>query len=225
MRADTCPDPPLLLLASSSQRRRELITLLGLPFQAIPADVDETPLPGESPTALAARLALAKARVVNSRYPQAVVVGCDTVVALDGEALGKPTSVSQAQEMLERLCGRTHVVTSGLAVVGEGREVVLTVDTAVRMRRYSRAEMDAYIASGDPFDKAGAYAIQDPTFRPVASWEGCYANVAGFPLCHVAHALREWALQPTSDLPALCQAHLGQRCAIFSSRDFAPSVV
>lgn len=125
--------------------------------------------------------------------------------------------------MLLRLRGRTHAVYTGVALVGEGREVIEVATTAVAMRDYARDELDAYVASGDPLDKAGAYAIQHPAFRPVASWRGCYANVVGLPLCHLVRALRVWRVVPPADacseqgrgVPAACQTHTGQRCTVF----------
>ncbi len=165
------------------------MALLGLPFRSVAADVDETPGEGEAPADTAMRLALSKAQAVAARFPQALVIGCDTIVALDGRVLGKPRDAAEARAMLTALRGRVHSVYSGVAIVGDGQMVVTGVETVVTMRDYAKEEMEEYIASGDPFDKAGAYAVQHPTFRPVAHWDGCYANVMGFPLCCVAQIL------------------------------------
>jgi len=205
---------PGLVLASASPRRRELLSLLGLPFRVVRAQVDEAAMAGERPARTAGRLALAKARAVAARCPGALVVGCDTVVALEGEMLGKPADAEEARAMLSRLRGRTHTVYTGIALVGEGQETGTVVATEVVMRAYTDAELSAYVASGDPLDKAGAYGIQHPLFHPVGSWNGCYANVMGLPLCHLARLLQGWGVVPPADVPAACQAHTGQRCAV-----------
>jgi septum formation protein len=201
-----------VILASASPRRRQLVRLLGLPVRAVAAEVDETAVEGEPPAGLAARLARAKARAVSGAHPHELVVGCDTVVALDGQVLGKPAGEREAREMLEQLRSRAHTVYTGVAVVQGERERVQVVETTVHMRDYTDAELVAYVASGDPLDKAGAYAIQHPTFRPVDSWEGCYANVVGFPVCHVARMLQEWGVHPAADIQAACRSATGETC-------------
>ncbi|MBN1179645.1 MAG: septum formation protein Maf [Anaerolineae bacterium] len=202
----------LFILASGSPRRRELIDLLGLPVRVETAQVVEAACNEESPPETAARLALAKARAVAVRHPSAFVLGCDTVVALDGALLGKPAHAAQATAMLTALRGRTHAVYTGIALVEGAREATDLAETTVRMRAYTDAELTAYVATGDPLDKAGAYAIQHATFRPVAGWDGCYANVMGLPLCHVARLLAAWRVFPTPDVPAACQAYTGHAC-------------
>lgn len=209
------PDHPRLILASGSPRRRELIQLLGLPVQAVTAPIEEEMHPAESPAEMVARLARAKARAVAATHPCVPVLGCDTAVALEGRVLGKPADPEEVRAMLARLRGRTHAVYTGVVLVRAGEAVAQVAETAVIMRRYSDAEVAAYVASGDPLDKAGAYAIQHPGFDPVARWRGCYANVVGLPLCHVTRALRAWGLAPPADVPAACQAHTGQRCHVF----------
>lgn len=206
---------PDLILASSSPRRRELFALLGLPFHAVAADVDETSGEDEPPADVAVRLALSKARTVAARFPQALIVGCDTVVALDGRTLGKPHDEVEARTILTSLRGCDHVVCSGVAMIGGGRVVTVLAETTVTMRDYANDEMEEYIASGDPFDKAGAYAVQHPTFQPVARWDGCYANVMGLPLCHVVRTLRDRHITPLADVPSACQTATGQQCLIF----------
>jgi septum formation protein len=216
------PAPPVnppfeVILASASPRRRELVALLGLPIRAEAAEVGEVPLDDETPSDTAARLAVSKARAVALCHPDALVVGCDTVVALQNRVLGKPADAAEARAMLSHLRNRWHEVYTGVALVGRGHEVIQVARTAVRMRDYTDVEMDAYVASGDPLDKAGAYAIQQPAFGPVASWEGCYANVMGLPLCHVVRALRAWEIVPPQDVPAACQAFTGQPCSVYPS--------
>ncbi len=190
---------PRLVLASASPRRRELLAALGTPFTVRAADVPEELPPHVPAPALAEELALAKARAVARDEPDAVVLAADTIVVLDDRPLGKPEDADEARRMLRALRGRAHEVVTGVAVVAPG-DVVRTahVLTSVVMRCYSEAEIEAYIASGDPFDKAGAYAIQHPEFRPVGRIDGCYCNVVGLPLWTAYQLLTEVApaLQP-----------------------------
>jgi len=183
-----------IVLASRSPRRKELLGHMGLTFEVIVPEVDETPRNSEAPADLAARLCLAKASEVASARPDALIVAADTMVVLDGVILGKPSSAAQAHEMLARLRGRCHQVYSGLAVLDGERRALHTVVTPVYMRAYGTDEVRRYVASGDPMDKAGAYAIQHPEFEPVAKLEGCYANVMGLPMCHLYRTLRDWAM-------------------------------
>ncbi len=206
--------PPCLILASSSPRRRELLALTGLSFQVQAARVDETVMEGEPPSQVALRLARAKALAVAALHPSALVIGCDTLVALDGEVLGKPADEAEARQMLLRLRNRSHIVYSGIAVARNREAAAELATTIVHMRGYGEEELEPYIRSGDPLDKAGAYGIQHPSFHPVASWEGCYTNVMGLPLCHLVRLLRSWSVAVEADLPAACQTHTGQRCSV-----------
>lgn len=206
---------PALILASQSPRRRELLALLGLPFAVLAAAVEESAVDGEPPTQTARRLALEKARAVAAVRPQATVIGCDTLVAVDGVVLGKPADAAQARAMLRSLRGRAHSVYSGVAVLGGGREIVELAESTVTMRDYTDEEIERYIASGAPFDKAGAYGIQCVPFRPAAAWEGCYANIMGLPLCTVVRALDSLGIAPAADVPAACQAYTGVACAAY----------
>jgi septum formation protein len=207
-----------LLLASQSPRRRELLTLLELPFEATVAHVIEVPRSNEPPDELVVRLSQAKARAVFT-CSDVVVIACDTVVALDGEILGKPRDASEATAMLRRLRGRSHAVYSAVTLLepSTGRTLTDVAETQVTMRAYTEVEIAAYVASGDPLDKAGAYAIQHAGFHPVAEIEGCYANVVGFPLCHLTRCLRAWGIAPSADVPAACQSHTERRCRIHPS--------
>lgn len=175
----------MLILASSSPRRLELLAQLGLTPVVQPADLDEAAVIG-TPEARAEQLALAKARTVVRRATDEIALGADTIVVTDGQALGKPRDAAEAATMLHALRGRTHTVVTGVAVVHGPPEVPhetsALVATAVTMRGYSDAEIAAYIARGEPFDKAGGYAIQDPAFAPVARIEGCWCAVMGLPL-------------------------------------------
>jgi MAF protein len=158
---------------------------------ARPHGDEGSPRPDETPGEYVSRLALEKARSVAQRQPQAVVLGADTTVVIDGEVLEKPADAAEATRMLKALRGRPHTVVTGVAVVDgrTGRWLSATRSTEVLMRRYSDEEIAAYVASGEPMDKAGAYAVQDERFHPAEDVAGCYLNVVGFPLCEVVRLL------------------------------------
>lgn len=181
-----------LVLASASPRRRAILSLLGVPFDIRALNVPEQPRAGESSATTAERLAQEKAEVAARLVPDAVVIAADTVVALDGQPLGKPADAGEARAMLRQLRGRAHDVSTGVVVCDatSGLCASEVVTTRVHMRDYADKEIDAYVASGDPLDKAGAYAIQHAGFHPVARIEGCYLNVVGLPLCATVHLLR-----------------------------------
>ncbi len=211
-----------LLLASGSPRRRELVSLLGWPIEVTVSDIDERPLPGERPDELALRLSVRKAAAVPSEDrrwggSQRLVLACDTVVALEGQVLGKPSDAADAVRMLCALRGRSHLVHTAITLreMGVERRVSDLASTRVTMRTYSDQELAAYVDSGDPLDKAGAYAIQHAGFHPVARFEGCYLNVVGLPLCHVVRSLRCWDRYPWRDVPRACQASTGRVCVIY----------
>ncbi len=173
-----------LVLASASPRRRDLLSRLGIPFDVRPTEVAEEAGKDADPLRLARRLARVKAESARLSIPGAPVLAADTVVALDGAILGKPADAGEARRMLRWLRARSHRVITAVAVLPAGRSSALVRHsvTEVRMRAYSDAEMEASIARGDPFDKAGAYAIQDELFHPAESYDGCYCNVVGLPL-------------------------------------------
>ena len=175
---------PALILASASPRRRELLATLDLPFSVMPAHVDERRHAAEPPASYVARLAREKAEQLAEQHPSAWVLGADTVVVLDPCILGKPADGAEARAMLRRLSGRQHTVMTGVAVVHRGRGTTQcdVVSTRVRFRTLQGADIDAYIATGEPFDKAGAYAVQGVGGQFVAALEGCYNNVVGLPL-------------------------------------------
>jgi septum formation protein len=178
------------VLGSASPRRRELLQLLVPDFTVLPSDVEERLDPPPCPAA-AARLALVKARAVAGRVVAGIVLGADTIVVLDGEPLGKPADPADAVRMLRRLRGRAHDVVTGVAVVEApaGREASAAVVTRVLMADYDDALIEAYVASGAPMDKAGAYAIQDLDGALVAGLVGSYTNVVGLPLGETARLL------------------------------------
>jgi septum formation protein len=196
------PGAPLLVLASASPRRRALLASLCPDFRVVPSEVEESLAAGALPDAVA-RLALTKARAVAARLPSAVVLGADTVVVLDGEPLGKPRDAEEARAMLHRLRGRAHEVMTGVAAVhaASQRARSLTVVSRVSMANYSGRDIDDYVASGEPLDKAGAYAIQGRGGALVAGLEGSYTNVVGLPLAETARLLAAFGV-PVSDPPA-----------------------
>ncbi len=202
-----------LILASESPRRRELLKALGVDFQVCPAAIDEEKLRLEvkNPEELAQKLALAKAQAVCDEHPGSVVLGADTLVCLGSRIFGKPADAQEAREMLLALRGRPHRVITGLALITPGAmtPLVAHVSTSVLMRSYSDDEMAAYIASGDPLDKAGAYGTQDVDFHPAAPVNGCYFNVVGLPICATSELLRQVGISPRVDLgvTAACVSH------------------
>lgn len=208
----------VLSLASNSPRRRELLALGGWMFHLTPVNVDEAILPGEPPRAYVTRLAREKALTAAPLLrPEGAVVAADTTVADGDDILGKPASAREAVEMLRRLRGRTHQVHTAIAVLPYGAQEPITdlCTTDVPMRNYTDEEIYAYVASGDPFDKAGAYAIQHPRFRPAASLQGCYANVVGLPLCHLTRTLKKAGLLVHADVPRNCQTALQYVCPVY----------
>jgi septum formation protein len=209
---------PLLLLASNSPRRRQLLALGGWMFDVQVSDADETRLPAELPAAYVRRLAEAKARaVVNRARLEHIIIGADTSVVIDDKILGKPADVDEARSMLRRLRGRTHQVYTGIAVLraADGNLLTNVVVTDVPMRAYTGAEIDAYIFTGDPLDKAGAYGIQNPSFQPVARMEGCYASVMGLPICSLTVLLRQLSVTPRNDVAGSCQSTLQYQCPVY----------
>lgn len=181
--------------------------------QAVTASVDEDSVEHPDPAQNAIRTAQLKARAVAPHYRNRVIVAADTTVAIDGDVLGKPKDAHQAMNTLQRLRGRVHHVHTGLVLIDaqEEHEVTSICTTSVTMRNYADEEIEAYIASGDPFDKAGAYAIQHATFRPVAHIRGCYSNVVGLPLCHLRIALKQLGVPSQLDVDERTSDY--RRCA------------
>ena len=213
-------DKIILLLASNSPRRRQLLALGNWEFNVTVSDVDESQLTGESPKEYVLRLAQAKAlAVVEKAGLDNIIIGSDTAVIDGNEILGKPKDKNDAEKMLKQLRGRTHQVYTGVAIYRVRHEKMLTelCITDVPMRAYSDDEIKAYVQTGDPMDKAGAYAIQHPDFQPVESMHGCYASVMGLPMCHVVRALRKLDIQSMADIPIACQALLSYQCQVSST--------
>jgi len=185
----------MLVLASASPRRRELLTQAGFTFEIHPAHIPEDPLPNEDPIAYVTRLARQKAEAVfaalsKASAPSLVVLGSDTTVTLDNHILGKPENEEDAARMLRLLSGRTHRVVTGVAIVTELRTEVAAEVTAVQFLTLSEKEIRDYIATGEPSDKAGAYAIQGHAARWIPRIEGCYFNVVGLPISLVSTLLQ-----------------------------------
>jgi septum formation protein len=183
-----------LILASASTRRAEILRDAGIHFSVLSAAVDETPIPGESADEMVQRLADAKAELVAARaVGPAIIIAADTTVVLDGEILGKPRTSDDARHMLAKLSGRTHSVLTGITLIRlpdvERRQFVET--THVHFAKMSEEEITRYLATGEPFDKAGSYAIQGRAGCYIPRIEGCYFNIVGLPLSRLVHTLIE----------------------------------
>lgn len=181
-----------LILASASPRRQHLLRQLGLPFTTVAAAIVEQRWPGEPPQTYALRMAQEKAQHVAQQFPTALVLGADTIVTLDQDVLEKPRDVAHARQMLRHLSGQTHTVITGLALLqcSPGLRRLDAVSTQVVFRSLTETEINDYLATGEPFDKAGAYAIQGRGGTFVATFAGCYTNVIGLPLQRTAALLR-----------------------------------
>jgi septum formation protein len=202
-----------LYLASGSSRRRELLRQIAVPFLTLIAPIDENALPGESPVAYVERLARAKgqaglAALADTR--DAVVLGADTAVVLDGQMLGKPADRDEALATLSALSGRSHEVLTAVALVSSQRVVSRVVTSQVTFRPLSQAEIEAYWASGEPQDKAGCYGIQGLAAVFVSQLHGSYSAVVGLPLCETAALLAEFAIPCWQSLPDHSQEVAGR---------------
>jgi septum formation protein len=179
-----------VILASSSPRRTELLTMIGIPHAVIPADIDESVRPGEPPIAYAERLAREKGRVVAASHPDAIVISADTTVVIDAEILGKPCDARDAARMLRVLSGRTHTVFTAVAASRRGRMESAVESVAVTFRELSDAEINAYVATGEPMDKAGSYGIQGYGATIVERIDGDYFAVMGLALMRLVQLLQ-----------------------------------
>lgn len=206
-----------ILLASNSPRRRELMALGDWTFTVSVTNVDETQQPGEAPGDYVLRLAEDKARAAAPHASSGeIIVAADTTVVDRGSLLGKPADATEATAMLKQLRGHTHQVYTGIAVLDSstGNLMKDLCVTDVPMREYSDAEISRYVDSGDPLDKAGAYAIQHHSFHPVAGLAGCFASVMGLPLCHLLRLLEQLGVPLDQDVPTRCQNHLNYPCPV-----------
>ena len=185
---------PMLVLASASPRRQELLRNAKIAFEVQPAHINEDPLPNEPARACAERLAREKAQAIGQKRPNDAVLGADTVVVIDHLILNKPSDASDAARMLRLLSGRTHQVVTGVCLVARGQCEVTSETTSVTMSEISEQEIAAYVATGEPMDKAGAYAIQGIASRWIPRIEGDYSNVVGLPIALVYKMLRQAGL-------------------------------
>ena len=186
-----------VILASQSPRRRELLTLIGIEHEVRPADIDEAVWPEEQPVPHCERLARTKAATLSAVHPEALVIGSDTIVVIDGDILGKPTSHADAERMLARLGGRTHTVFTAIAVAYEGRTLSAVESVSVTFRALDSAEIAAYVATGEPMDKAGAYGIQGYGATIVERIGGDYFSVMGLPLGRLIELVRALGVRYT----------------------------
>lgn len=216
---------PPLILASSSPRRRELLSLSGLPFIVFPVNVDEVPLKGEEPQACVVRLAEMKMRAaleLSNRMGfsgDQIILSSDTIVTFEGEILGKPHNAREAARMLTLLRGKEHQVITAihLARVDSSSIVTDVCISPVPMRNFSDDEMNTYVESGDPLDKAGAYAIQSESFHPVETFTHCFASVMGLPLCHLYRSLTKMGIKIYEEIPVVCQDALKYTCPVYTA--------
>jgi septum formation protein len=189
-------------------------------FSVSVSNVDESQRAGETPAGYVLRLAQAKARAaVASARPEHIIIGADTAVVDGNQILGKPKDMMEATAVLKMLRGHVHRVYTALAILRmhDGRLITDLCVTNVPMRNYSDEEIEAYVLSGDPFDKAGAYAIQHSGFHPVKNMKGCTASVMGLPLCHLLRVLQKMDIRPEADIPAACQSLLQYQCPVSSA--------
>jgi septum formation protein len=214
---------PRLILASQSPRRRELLGWLGFPFETLDVSIDESPLPGEGARDHVLRIAEAKARSASKDLDgDFIVISADTVVVDRGEILGKPEDAAHAERILQRLSGHDHFVDTGFTFynLSDHRMTKGLCESQVSMRLLTGKEIRTYVLSGDPLDKAGAYAIQNREFNLVPEFSGCMANVMGLPLCHLKRTYLKQGIDMPVDLTRTCRENLGYACRI-SARIFA----
>ena len=191
-----------VILASQSPRRRDLLDLIGMRHEVRPADIDESVLPEEQPSQYTERLARAKAGTIAEHEPDAITIGSDTTVVLDGDILGKPADAAEAKRMLRRLSGREHMVFTAVAVA-HGRRIVSSVEEVdVKFRELSDETIDAYVATGEPMDKAGAYGIQGYGATIVERIEGDYFAVMGLPVGRMVRLMAELGFEYAFGPPA-----------------------
>jgi len=211
-----------IILASASPRRQQFMHHLGLEVEIIITDIDETPLADEMPLQLVERLAANKAQATIQRLEDdtpCLIVAADTVVALEDTILGKPANPAEATQMLTRLRDRAHQVYSSVSLLeitpnGVGQQLTRVNTTDVRMRCYSDNEIHAYVASGDPMDKAGAYAIQNASFAPVQHLSGCVSGVIGLPLAMLRDMFTEFDVTLNQPLSPICDLYTNFKCCM-----------
>jgi len=193
-----------------------MFSWLGFPFSISPAHINENPINDELPVYYVKRLAEEKLNQVRTET-EGFVIAADTIVVFNGEILGKPKNSNDAKIMLQKLRGKKHEVMTALAISDTKSHKCLqdTCCSNIQMRFYSDEEITQYIATGDPMDKAGSYAIQRLDFNPAINFQGCYASVMGLPLCHLERNLRKFAGYNSLPMPDICQSHLNYECPIY----------
>lgn len=214
-----------VILASKSPRRQELLRNLIDQFFVINSEVDETIVSGEKPAEFVERLAKEKAimageKVAGSSLNDLFVIGADTIVVDNDEILGKPIDEDDARRILEQLKGKNHFVLSGVALYNPFSKEIESrvISTEVMMRDYRASEIQAYIDNGDPFDKAGAYAIQNQSFNPVPQMTDCYANVMGLPLCDLYLLMKSMNLEANHQVAENCQVSIQYQCPVYLNK-------
>ncbi len=210
-----------IILASGSPRRRELLAQAGFEFKVEVSNADENVIeesPEQMVEELAARKAEAVVRLHNKAEDNCLVIGADTIVVDGTEILGKPLDQMDAARILEQLRGNTHKVLSGIALYNLTTGDIQTrlVCTEVKMREYTEDEIQEYIASGDPLDKAGAYGIQNRAFNPAPEFSGCFANVMGLPLCHLAVLMKDVGIDLDHQVAERCQNSIKYKCPVYA---------
>ena len=213
-----------IVLASASPRRRELMEAIGLRFDITPADVNEDPLPGETPVEMVERLSRDKALKVAGSLSEGFVIGADSTVVHNGKSIGKPADDEKARAMLRRLRGTTHHVSTGLTVAdaATGRALTTSMTSEITLRDFTDDEIEASIATGTPRDKAGAYAVQDTALNPASSWEGCYHNIVGLPTCRLLQMLDELGWTPPAGWSLPEAAACGAGCPTVTGSETRP---
>jgi len=207
------PTKQTLILASASPRRHRILRGLGISFEVVDSGLDEELFSGSSPEETATLLATNKAESAAGRHSTGIVLAADTVIGFRGHHLGKPVDNPHASEMLRQLRGFTHEVITGISVLDleSGRQISTAVSTRVTMRKYGEVEIEEYIGSGEPFGKAGAYAIQGLGSSLISSYEGCYNNIVGLPLCETVVLLSKVGFELTG-AKERCRLPSGEPC-------------
>lgn len=209
------------LLGSQSPRRRQLVQLLGYPVDTAVADADEESIQTPDPQQNVIDTALLKSELIRQQHPshgRTLLITADTTVAFGQQMLNKPKDEADAARMLRLLRGTPHQVHTGIVLydMASGRQTTAVSTAQIIMRNYTDDEIAAYIATGDPMDKAGAYAVQHQQFRPAAAVEGCFLNVIGLPICLLIQLLQTWEVPLRADPTAVAHAHLGHACPTFN---------
>ena len=204
-------------LASASPRRRQILGWAGIRFNFLSTDIDEAEYEGENPLDYVNRLAVEKARkAAEELSPRELIIAADTTVVLEGKILGKPADRAEAARMLASLRNRQHAVITALVILKSNDKSLISecCISTIQMRDYTDQEIQTYVNTDDPLDKAGAYAIQHPQFNPVINFQGCFSSVMGMPLCHLERNLRKWEGYPRREMQIICQNFLDYTCPI-----------